>query len=100
MAKTWFITGANRGLGLEMARAVLASGHNVVATARNPDSVGAALGVSERLLAVKLDVTQPDQVVAAVAAAKECFGRIDVLVNNAGYGQMGWFENVSNTKPR
>jgi NAD(P)-dependent dehydrogenase (short-subunit alcohol dehydrogenase family) len=95
MTKTWMITGANRGLGLEMARAVLGAGHNVVATARKPEAIEAALGASSNLLAVKLDVTQPDQAEAAVAAAKERFGRIDVLVNNAGYGQLGWFENTS-----
>jgi NAD(P)-dependent dehydrogenase (short-subunit alcohol dehydrogenase family) len=70
-------------------------GHNVVATARNPDFIGAALGASDRLLTAKLDVTQPDQVTAAIVATKVRFGRIDVLVNNAGYGQLGWFENIS-----
>jgi NAD(P)-dependent dehydrogenase (short-subunit alcohol dehydrogenase family) len=100
MTKTWLITGANRGLGLEMARAVLGAGHNVVATARKPDAIEAALGSSSRLLAVKLDVTQPTQAEAAVAAARERFGRIDVLVNNAGYGQLGWFENTSDEQIR
>lgn len=93
--KTWLITGANRGLGLEIARAVLAAGHNVVATARQQANLDAALGASERLLAVPLDVTKPEQAAAAVEAAKARFGTIDVLVNNAGFGQLGWFENIS-----
>lgn len=100
MTKTWFITGANRGLGLEMARVVLGAGHQLVAAARNPDTIETALGASDRLLAVKLDVTQPEQAAAAVEAAKGRFGRIDVLVNNAGYGQLGWFENTSDEQIR
>lgn len=100
MTKTWFITGANRGLGAEIARAVLNAGNNVVAAARNPASIEQALGTSDRLLAVKLDVTKLDQVEAAVAAAKDRFGGIDVLVNNAGYGQLGWFENTSDEQIR
>lgn len=98
--KVWFITGASRGLGLEIARAVLTAGHSVVATARNPSTIEAALGKSDKLLAVKLDVTIPAQATAAVTAATEKFGRIDVLVNNAGYGQLGWFENTSDEQIR
>jgi len=100
MSKVWFITGASRGLGAEIARAALNAGHQVVATGRNAETVAAALGASDHLLAVKLDVTNIDQVAAAVAAAKERFGRIDVLVNNAGYGQLGWFENTSDEQIR
>jgi NAD(P)-dependent dehydrogenase (short-subunit alcohol dehydrogenase family) len=100
MTKTWFITGASRGLGAEIARAVLNAGHQVVATARDPAAVETALEASDRLLALKLDVTQPEQAAAAVAAAKERFGRVDVLVNNAGYGQLGWFENNSEEQIR
>lgn len=96
MSKVWFITGANRGLGAEISRAVLEAGHRVIASARNSETLLAALGrFGDRLVALRLDVTQPREVEAAVAAAKQRWGRIDVLVNNAGYGQLGWFENTS-----
>jgi NAD(P)-dependent dehydrogenase (short-subunit alcohol dehydrogenase family) len=95
--KTWFITGASRGLGLEIARAALRSGDQVVATARRPEQVeeGLAGDADGRLLALKLDVTDQASIDAAVSGAAECFGRIDVLVNNAGYGQLGTFEQQS-----
>ncbi|MET8811675.1 oxidoreductase [Streptomyces sp. NPDC004549] len=94
--KTWFITGAARGLGLEVARAALESGDRVVAAARRPESAAARLsGFGDRLLTVKLDVTDHAAVQAGVDAAVDRFGRIDVLVNNAGYGQLGTFEEVS-----
>lgn len=96
MMKTWLVTGANRGLGLEIARAALAAGDSVVATARTPSQIAETLqGHGERLLPVALDVTDPVGVEVAVAQAMERFGRIDVLVNNAGYGQLGAFEEVS-----
>lgn len=99
--KTWLITGANRGLGLSIARAILDAGSCVVATARNPEQITSALsGYGDRLVAVRLDVTQHDQVEAAVAAAQQAFGGVDVLVNNAGYGQLGWFENTSDEQIR
>lgn len=100
MTQTWFITGANRGLGLELSRSLLAAGHNVVATARRPEAITEALGTPANLLAVKLDVIVSADAQEAVAAAKERFGGIDVLVNNAGYGQLGWFENTSEAKIR
>jgi NAD(P)-dependent dehydrogenase (short-subunit alcohol dehydrogenase family) len=92
--KTWFITGASRGLGLGIARAALEAGDQVVATARKPEQVEAGLaGTADgRLLALKLDVTDQASIDAAVADASKRFGRIDVLVNNAGYGQLGAFE--------
>jgi NAD(P)-dependent dehydrogenase (short-subunit alcohol dehydrogenase family) len=93
--KTWFITGAGRGMGVDIAKAALAAGHAVVATGRNPDTVTAALGQDEDLLAVKLDVTDPADAQAAVQAAVERFGRIDVLVNNAGNFYAGFFEEIS-----
>jgi NAD(P)-dependent dehydrogenase (short-subunit alcohol dehydrogenase family) len=92
MQKTWFITGTSRGLGLEIANAALAAGDRVVATARKRSAVHEALGPdSDQLLAVEMDVTDAAQSRAAVAAAAR-FGGIDVLVNNAGYGHLGFFE--------
>jgi acetoacetyl-CoA reductase len=82
--KTMFITGAGRGMGFHIAQAALAAGHNVVATGRNPDAVREALGPADDLLAVKLDVTSTQDAEAAVTAAVDRFGGIDVLVNNAG----------------
>jgi NAD(P)-dependent dehydrogenase (short-subunit alcohol dehydrogenase family) len=93
--KVWFITGAGRGLGVDIARAALAAGHAVVATARNARSVTPALGEHDDLLAVDLDVTDPAAAQAAVAATVERFGRLDVLVNNAGSFQAGFFEEMT-----
>jgi NAD(P)-dependent dehydrogenase (short-subunit alcohol dehydrogenase family) len=93
--KVWFITGAGRGMGVDIAKAALAAGDAVVATGRNPDTVTAALGQDEDLLAVKLDVTDPADAEAAVQAAVERFGRIDVLVNNAGNFYAGFFEEIT-----
>ncbi|NSY93884.1 SDR family NAD(P)-dependent oxidoreductase [Agrobacterium tumefaciens] len=96
MMKTWFITGANRGIGLGIARSALEAGDQVVATARNAASIQSALSDNpDRLLAVTLDVTKAETIEAAVEEAKNRFGRIDVLVNNAGYGQLGAFEQLS-----
>ncbi|WP_270888933.1 SDR family NAD(P)-dependent oxidoreductase [Pedococcus sp. 5OH_020] len=91
----WFITGAGRGLGADIAKAALAAGHAVVATARNPESVTNALGEHDHLLAVALDVTDPAAAQAAVAATVERLGRLDVLVNNAGSFQAGFFEEMT-----
>jgi NAD(P)-dependent dehydrogenase (short-subunit alcohol dehydrogenase family) len=93
--KVWFITGAGRGLGVDIAKAALAVGHAVVATARNAESVTKALGEHADLLAVDLDVTDPTAAQAAVAATVERFGRLDVLVNNAGNFQAGFFEEMT-----
>ena len=93
--QTWFITGAGRGMGVDFAKAALAAGHNVVATGRNPDTIAAALGDSPDLLVVKLDVTSPHDAQAAVAAAVDRFGAIDVLVNNAGNNYAGYFEELT-----
>jgi NAD(P)-dependent dehydrogenase (short-subunit alcohol dehydrogenase family) len=93
--KVWFVTGAGRGLGVDIAKAALAAGDAVVATGRNPERVSAALGAHDDLLVVKLDVTNPTDAQAAVAAAVERFGRIDVLVNNAGNFYAGFFEELS-----
>jgi NAD(P)-dependent dehydrogenase (short-subunit alcohol dehydrogenase family) len=93
--KVWLVTGAGRGMGVDIAKAALAAGHAVVATARNTDTVTAALSQDDDLLAVKLDVTDPADAVAAVAVAVDRFGRIDVLVNNAGNFYAGFFEEIS-----
>jgi len=93
--KVWLITGAGRGLGVEIARAALAAGHAVVATGRDPHKVTAAIGHHDDLLSTKLDVTRPDDSRAAVEAAVARFGRIDVLVNNAGDFYAGFFEELS-----
>lgn len=93
--KVWFITGAGRGLGTDIAKAALAAGHAVVATGRNPDKVTRAVGENEDLLAVKLDVTDPANAAAAIRAAVDRFGRIDVLVNNAGNFYAGFFEEIA-----
>jgi NAD(P)-dependent dehydrogenase (short-subunit alcohol dehydrogenase family) len=94
--KVWLITGAGRGMGVEIAKAALAAGHNVVATGRRPEAVEQALGGAQgELLVVKLDITSPADAQAAVQAAVERFGRIDVLVNNAGNFYAGFFEEIS-----
>jgi NAD(P)-dependent dehydrogenase (short-subunit alcohol dehydrogenase family) len=93
--KVWLITGAGRGLGLDIAKAALAAGHAVIATGRDPGKVTATIGHHTDLLAIKLDVTRLEDAHAAVAAAVAKFGRIDVLVNNAGNFYAGFFEELS-----
>lgn len=94
--KVWFITGASRGFGFEIAKAALADGDQVVATVRrHPDQLAAALQYHPNLLIVLLDITQPEQVKEGVRQAIGYFGRVDVLVNNAGYGFLGAFEEAT-----
>jgi len=93
--KVWFITGAGRGMGVDIAKAALAAGYGVVATGRDPERVSAAIGDSDDLLSVKLDVTDTADAQAAVEAAIDRFGRIDVLVNNAGNFNAGFFEEIA-----
>src|SRR5881398_2943004 len=95
MSKVWFITGAGRGMGVDIAKAALAAGYKVVATGRNTDKVAQAVGESANLLVVKLDVTNPSDAESAVKAAVDRFGRIDVLVNNAGNFYAGFFEEIT-----
>jgi NAD(P)-dependent dehydrogenase (short-subunit alcohol dehydrogenase family) len=95
MSKVWLITGAGRGMGVDFARAALAAGHRVVATGRKPDTVAQAVGATDDLLVVKLDVTKPADAEAAIHAAVERFGRIDVLVNNAANFYGGYFEELT-----
>lgn len=95
MSKVWFITGAARGLGAEIAKAALNAGEKVVATARRVEALTQALGASDNLLVTEMDVNYEDQINTAIKAAIDRFGRIDVLVNNAGYGQLGVFEETT-----
>lgn len=95
MSKIWFITGAGRGLGAYIALSALEAGHRVVATGRKPGELESQFAdYGDRVLCVPLDVAQESQSTDAVARAIDAFGRIDVLVNNAGYGQLGLFEEV------
>ena len=93
--KVWLITGAGRGMGVEFVRAALASGHSVVASGRDRERVSKVLGTSSDLLAVTLDVTNTSDTDAAVRAAVDRFGRIDVLVNNAASFYAGYFEELT-----
>jgi NAD(P)-dependent dehydrogenase (short-subunit alcohol dehydrogenase family) len=92
--QVWLITGAGRGMGVEIARAALAAGHRVVATGRDPKKLAAAIGDHDSLLPVRLDVTRPEDAQTAVQTAVREFGRIDVLINNAGNFYAGFFEEL------
>src|SRR3954469_2916161 len=93
--KVWLVTGAGRGMGVDIAKAALAAGHAVVATGRNTARVTQAIGEHDDLLVVELDVTSPVSAETAAAAAVARFGRIDVLVNNAGNFYAGYFEELT-----
>jgi NAD(P)-dependent dehydrogenase (short-subunit alcohol dehydrogenase family) len=96
MPKVFFLTGSSRGLGRQIAEATLAAGHQLVATARNPGSLAdLADRYGRRILPVALDVTDPSAVAAAVAAGVEEFGRLDVVVNNAGYANLAAVEDIT-----
>jgi len=101
MTKIWFITGSSRGLGRSLTEAVLESGDKVVATARNPETLNDLVEkYPDQIYPVKLDVTQYDDVYRAVADVVDHFGRIDVLVNNAGFGITGAAEAFTNDQVR
>jgi NAD(P)-dependent dehydrogenase (short-subunit alcohol dehydrogenase family) len=93
--RVWFITGSGRGMGVDIAQAALAAGHAVVATGRDTETVAAALGDADDLLVAELDITSLASAEAAVRAAVDRFGRIDVLVNNAGNFYAGFFEELT-----
>lgn len=101
MSKVWFITGASRGLGVEFAKAALRAGDRVVATGRKAAAVQSALGAqTDRILAVEADVNDAASIKRAVDLAVSKFGTIDVLINNAGYGHLGYFEEASDQEVR
>jgi NAD(P)-dependent dehydrogenase (short-subunit alcohol dehydrogenase family) len=100
-SRVWFITGSSTGFGRELAEEALAQGHRVVATARRPEALDDLVQkYPQTARAVRLDVTKPEEVRAAVDEAVKAFGRIDVLVNNAGYGLIGALEEVSDEQLR
>jgi NAD(P)-dependent dehydrogenase (short-subunit alcohol dehydrogenase family) len=93
--QVWLITGASRGLGVHLAQAALAAGHAVVATGRDSGKVKAAVGYHQDLLSVTLDITKPEDAQTAVASAISKFGKVDVLINNAGDFYAGFFEELT-----
>ncbi len=96
MTRTWLITGCSRGLGRSLAEAVIASGENLLATARDPATLADLVaGSSGRAVAQKLDVTDAESATRAVAKALDCFGGLDIVVNNAGYGYVAPIEDTS-----
>jgi NAD(P)-dependent dehydrogenase (short-subunit alcohol dehydrogenase family) len=99
--RVWFITGSSKGLGWEFVDAALRAGDQVVATARRPETLQPFVTeFGDRVLPVALDVTNPDEVRSAIAQALDAFGRLDVVVNNAGYGLRGAIEEVSEDQIR
>lgn len=99
--RVWFVTGGSKGLGLSLVRALLAAGYRVAATSRSLADVTAAAGASSpQFLPVAMDPADIGSVEKAVAAAREHFGGLDVIVNNAGYGQLGAVEEVSDAEAR
>lgn len=93
--KVWLITGAGRGIGSDLVKAALDAGHNVIATARNTDSIISEVGAHERLLPLAMDVIDSMAIDDAISQATERFGRIDVLINNAGRFYTGFFETLT-----
>jgi NAD(P)-dependent dehydrogenase (short-subunit alcohol dehydrogenase family) len=101
MPKTWFITGASRGFGREWTIAALERGDTVAATARDTSTLDDLVDrFGDKILPIRLDVTDRDAVFAAVAVAHDRFGGLDVVVNNAGYGQFGMIEEISEAEAR
>src|ERR1700735_1396093 len=96
MSKVFLLTGSSRGLGRQIAEAVLAAGHQLVATARRPETLAdLAERYGDQILTVALDVTDPAGAQAAVAAGVQAFGRLDVVINNAGYANLAAVEDIT-----
>jgi len=94
--RVWLLTGSSRGLGRALAEEILQHGDKLVATARKPDELAPLVAkYGDAIRTISVDVREPKQVAAAVALAIEAFGRVDVLVNNAGYGFIGAFEEMT-----
>jgi NAD(P)-dependent dehydrogenase (short-subunit alcohol dehydrogenase family) len=101
MSKVWFVTGSSKGFGREFVRAALERGDKVAATARNTDTLSDLIDkYGDAVLPLQLDVTDRDQVYAAVKAAHDTFGRLDVVINNAGYGLFGTVEEITEQQLR
>ena len=99
--QTWFITGASKGFGLEMVKQLLQAGHQVAATSRDVNELREAVDTkSDKFLPLAVDLTTEASVGAAIAATIKQFGRLDVVVNNAGYGQLGSLEEVTDAEAR
>ncbi|MGH1519283.1 SDR family NAD(P)-dependent oxidoreductase [Chryseobacterium sp. JK1] len=99
--KVWFVTGASRGLGFELVKKLLSEGFRVAATSRTIESLISTLGnTSENFLPLGVNITDNDEIKSAIAKAVEHFGQIDVVVNNAGYGQIGTLEELTDQEAR
>lgn len=98
--KIWFVTGASKGLGLSLVKRLLDEGYNVAATSRTIESLEKELGVSKSFLPLEVNITDEKSVSSAIAKTLETFGSIDVVVNNAGYGQLGTLEELSDREAR
>ncbi len=99
--KVWFVTGASKGLGFELVKKLLAEGFQVAATSRTVESLVSTIGeTSENFLPLSVNITDDNDVKSAIAKTVEHFGQIDVVVNNAGYGQLGTLEELSDEEAR
>jgi len=98
--KVWFVTGASKGLGLSLVKELLHEGYQVAATSRNANDLINEIGINENFLALETDIVNEKSVENAISAALQKFGSIDVVVNNAGYGQLGTLEELSDTEAR
>lgn len=98
--KVWFVTGASKGLGLSLVKELLHEGYQVAATSRNANDLITEIGINENFLALETDIVNEKSVENAISSALQKFGSIDVVVNNAGYGQLGTLEELSDTEAR
>lgn len=98
--KVWFVTGSSKGLGLSLVKALLDQGYQVAATSRTVNSFENNVNASDNFLPLEMDITDESSVIGAINRAIETFGTIDVVVNNAGYGQLGTLEELSNVEGR